>query len=252
MNTLSKTLVPFALLAAWSAAQSQETARVISSTPVIQQVTVPRQVCTETPVVMQGQRSGVGTVVGAVTGGIIGSQVGNGSGQAIATAIGVIGGAILGDQIEGDPAPVVRTASSCTQQVTYENRVVGYNVVYEYAGRQYTTQMNSDPGSQLNIQITPTASQMQVYTTPAPPAPVLTQTPVQVRTYPPVIVAPIHRPPVYYAPPAYYSPPVYGLPAVNFRWEQGGHYGGFHGRGNGYGRHRGHGNEGDGFPGRWR
>ena len=146
MNTLTKTLAPLALLAVWPAVQSQEVARVISSTPVIQQVTVPRQICTETPVAMRGQRSGVGSVVGAVTGGIIGSQVGNGSGQAIATAIGVIGGAILGHQMEGEPAPVVRSVSSCTQQIKYENQIIAYNVLYEYAGRQYNTQMNTDPG----------------------------------------------------------------------------------------------------------
>lgn len=250
MKTLSKTLAPLALVAIGPAVQSQEFARVISSTPVIQQITVPRQVCTETPVLVQGQRSGVGSVVGAVTGGLIGSQIGSGSGQAISTVIGVIGGAIIGDRIEGESAPVVRTTSSCTQQITYENRVVAYNVVYEYAGRQYTTQTSSDPGSHLNIQITPTASQTQVYTTPAPPAPVVTHTPVQARTYPPVIVAPVHRPPVYYNPPVYYTPPVYGLPAVNFRWESGDHHG--RGRGHGHERHRGHGHHGDGFPGRWR
>lgn len=244
MNTLSKTLAPLALMALWPAAHSQEMARVISSTPVIQQVTVPRQVCAETPVVIQGQRSGVGTVAGAVTGGIIGSQIGNGSGQAIATAIGVISGAILGDRIEGEPAPVVRTARSCSPQVAYENRVVGYNVVYEYAGRQYTTQMDSDPGSHLNIQVTPAASQMQVYTTPAPPAPVVTNTPVPVRTYPPVIVAPIYRPPVYY------NPPVYGLPAVNFRWDFGGHHG--RGHGHGHGHRQGYGYHGNGSQGHWR
>ena len=250
MSTLSKTLAPLALVAVWPAAQSQEMARVISSTPVIQQITVPRQVCAETPVVLQGQRSGVGTVVGAVTGGIVGSQVGKGSGQAVATVIGVIGGAILGDQIEGEPTPEVRTATRCSPQVTYENRVVGYHVVYEYAGRQYTTQTNSDPGPYLNIQITPTAHQMRVYTTPAPPAPVVTHTPVQVQTYPPVVVAPIHRPPAYYGPPAHYNPPVYGLPAANFRWDFGGHHGRGHGKG--HGRHRGQGHHGDASTGRWR
>jgi uncharacterized protein YcfJ len=246
MNKLSKLIAPLALLAVWPAAQSQEMARVIASTPIIQQVTVPRQVCTETPVVMQRQRSGAGAVVGALAGGMIGSQIGNGSGQTAATAIGMIGGAILGNQIESESAPVVRTATNCTQQVTYENRVVAYNVVYDYAGRQYTTQMSNDPGSHLNIQVTPTASQMQVYTTPIPPAPVVTHAPIHVRTYPPVIVTPVHRPPVYYNPPLHHNSPVYGLPTVNFRWESGGH----HGRGHGHPRRHGH--HGDGHPGRWR
>jgi hypothetical protein len=235
-----KTLLPLALIAAWPLAQSQEIARVVSSTPITQQVTVPRQICSDTQVLVQQPRSGAGAAVGAITGGILGSQMGDGSGRAVATVIGIIGGAVLGDQLAGEPAPAVRTATSCTQQVTYENRVVGYDVVYEYAGRQYTTQMNSDPGTQLTIQITPTNADMQVYTTPAPPPPVIVQAPVQARNYPPVVVTPAYRPPVYY------SPPGYGLPTVNFRWGRGGY------EGHGYGRGRGHGHHDRGFPGRWR
>ncbi len=240
MKNLVKTLAPLALIAAWPAAHSQEMARVLSSTPVIQQVTVPRQICTETQILVQQRRSGVGAAMGALAGGILGNQVGDGSGRTVATAIGMIGGAILGDQLEGEPAPVARTADSCTQQVTYENRVVGYNVVYEYAGRQYTTQMNSDPGSHVSIQVTPTNTDMQVYTTPPPPPPVVVQAPPQARIYPPVVVTPAHRPPMYY------SPPVYGLPTVNFHWGRAGHDGYHHGHG------RGHRHHDNGFPGRWR
>lgn len=246
MKNKLKIFLPLALIAAGPLAQSQETARVVSSTPITQQVTVPRQVCSETQILVQQPRSGAGITVVAITGGILGSQMGSGSGRTLTTAMGIIGGAILGDQLEGEPAPVVRTANSCTQHITYENRVVGYNVVYEYAGRQYTTQMNSDPGSQLTIQVIPTNTDMQVYTTPAPPPPVVVQAPVQVRTYPPVVVTPAYRPPVYYSPQVYYSPPAYGVPTVNFRWDRGGY------EGHDYGRGRGHGHHDRGFPGRWR
>ena len=231
-------VLPLALITAWPLAHSQEIARVVSSTPITQQVTVPRQVCSQTQILVQQPRSGAGATVGALTGGIIGSQFGRGSGRTAATAIGVISGAILGDQLEGEPAPVTRTATNCTQQITYENRVVGYNVVYEYAGRQYTTQMNSDPGSQLTIQVTPTNSDTQVYTTPAPP--VVVQAPVQVQNYPPVVVTPVYRPPVYY------SPPMYGGPTISFRWGRGGYDGHDYGRGRWYGHHD------DDHQGRWR
>jgi len=239
MKNPVKTLIPLALLAAWLPAQSQEMARVVSSTPIVQQVTVPRQVCSETQILVQQPRSGAGAVMGALAGGVLGNQVGGGSGRDVATAIGVIGGAILGDQLEGEPAPVARTANTCTQQISVEHRVVGYNVVYEYAGRQYTTQMNNDPGSQLSIQVTPANVDSQVYATPAPP-PVIVQALPQTRIYPPVVVAPSYRPPVYY------SPPVYGLPPINFHWGRAGHDGHNHGQGR---RHRHHDH---GFPGRWR
>ncbi len=246
MKNQLKTFLPLALIAAWPLAQSQEVASVVSSTPITQQVTVPRQVCSESQVLVQQPRSGAGSAVGAIAGGILGSQMGAGSGRTVTTVLGVIGGAILGDQLEGESAPVARTMKSCTQQVTYENRVVGYNVVYEYAGRQYSTQMNSDPGSQLIIQVTPSNTDMQVYTTPAPPPPVVVQAPIQTRNYPPVVVTPVYRPQVNYNPPVYYNPPAYGVPTVSFRWGRGGHDGHHHERGHRHERHN------ESFPGRWR
>lgn len=37
----------------------------------------------------------------------------------------------------------------------YENRTVAYNVVYEYAGKQYAVQMPNDPGPSIQLQLTP-------------------------------------------------------------------------------------------------
>jgi outer membrane lipoprotein SlyB len=48
----------------------------------------------------QGQASGAGVVIGAIVGGVAGSQVGGGSGQDIATVAGAIGGALLGNSVE--------------------------------------------------------------------------------------------------------------------------------------------------------
>lgn len=44
--------------------------------------------------------AGVGTVGGAVVGGVLGNQVGSGSGRKAATIAGAIGGAIAGNQID--------------------------------------------------------------------------------------------------------------------------------------------------------
>jgi uncharacterized protein YcfJ len=149
-------------------AVAQETGRVISSTPVIQQVAVPRQVCTNTQVATQGQKSGAGALMGAIAGGTVGNNVGAGSGRTAATMLGVLGGAILGDKVEGAPAPEVRTVQNCTNQVFYENRTTGYHVVYEFAGKQYTVQMPTDPGPTVRLQITPVAAP-PVTTYPATP-----------------------------------------------------------------------------------
>ena len=95
--------------------------------------------------------------MGAIAGGAIGNQIGNGSGRALATMAGLIGGAVMGDKIEGPSAPEVHNVQTCSQQMTYENRTMAYNVVYEYAGKQYTVQMPQDPGPTVRLQITPMA-----------------------------------------------------------------------------------------------
>jgi uncharacterized protein YcfJ len=138
--------------------QAQEVGRVISSTPMIQQVAVPRQVCTNEQVVVQGQKSGAGAAMGAIAGGVVGNSVGQGSGRAASTMLGLFGGAILGEKIEGPANPEVRQVQNCTQQTLYENRTMAYTVVYEFAGKQYTVQMPSDPGPTVRLQITPMPS----------------------------------------------------------------------------------------------
>jgi uncharacterized protein YcfJ len=137
--------------------QAQEVGKVISSTPIIQQVAVPRQVCNNQQVVTEGQKSGAGAAMGAIAGGAIGNSMGQGSGRAAATMLGLFGGAILGDKIEGPSTPEVRNVQNCSQQMFYENRTMAYNVVYEYAGKQYTVQMPQDPGPTVRLQITPMA-----------------------------------------------------------------------------------------------
>ena len=40
----------------------------------------------------------------------------------------------------------------CSTQMIYESRAVGYNVVYEHAGKRYTVQLPQDPGATLRLQ----------------------------------------------------------------------------------------------------
>ena len=203
-------------LASAGAAQAQdEQGRVISSTPVVQQIVVPRQVCQEQVVTVPGQKSGAGAIVGGIAGGALGNAVGNGNGRALATMIGLVGGAVLGNNIEGGSQDRTETVQQCSTQNFYENRTVAYNVVYEYAGRQYTTQMPQDPGPFVRLSVTPVfnppppppsryAPPPQVYYQPAAPvvSRVVVGTPfyrvgsvspgVYVNSYPPITVQPMH------------------------------------------------------------
>ncbi len=47
-----------------------------------------------------GSGIGVGTIVGAVVGGLLGHQVGSGTGQTVATVAGAAGGAYVGHELE--------------------------------------------------------------------------------------------------------------------------------------------------------
>ena len=179
-----KTTVLLALLAgtagvcsAQNAAQGtpQEMGRVISSTPMVSQVGVPRRVCTNESVPTQSQKSGAGAVMGGLAGGAIGNAIGGGGGRAAATVLGIFGGAILGDRIEGGGQTQYQTVQNCTSQTFYENRTTSYNVVYEYAGKQYSVQMPNDPGPFVRLQITPVGATQypgapapQFYGTPPP------------------------------------------------------------------------------------
>lgn len=160
-------------------------ARVISSSPVMSQVAVPRQVCYDELRQEPAHSSGAGAIVGAIAGGAMGNSVGKGTGRAVATGLGVILGAAIGDRIENDGRPgVMRTVQRCEQQTSYQNQVVGYNVVYEYGGQRYSTQMQHQPGSTIPINVTVNPTDDRGYRYEAP----------QVYQSAPVVVAP----PTYY------------------------------------------------------
>jgi uncharacterized protein YcfJ len=216
---------------------------VISVTPIVQQVAVPRQVCYDEQVAVQRPPSGAGALVGAIAGGAFGHAIGSGAGQAAATAIGAFGGAVVGNNVEavGQPAQV-HTARRCTTQSAYEDRTTAYNVVYEYAGRQYSAQMRQDPGPyvQVQVQVAPDGAMAQPqYPAPAVsrPAPVYVERPVY-QGYPEPVYQtyPAPGPAVYYGPG--YAPLGVGL-AIGALIGYGAHYGSGGYYGNGW--HGGHG-----------
>ena len=126
--------------------------RVISSTPVVQQVAVPRQVCNQQiaagPAAHVGRRRRDGRHRRRPA-----RQHGRRRlGRAAATGVGVVAGAAVGNNIERRNQYAAQPARSARTQTTYENRTVGYNVQYEYAGKQYNVQMPYDPGPTVKLQ----------------------------------------------------------------------------------------------------
>lgn len=224
-------------LGAQAQTASQDVGRVISSTPIISQVAVPRQVCAQEVVQVQNQipatKSGGGALMGGIAGGALGNAVGQGSGRAAATIIGIFGGAILGDRIEGgSPAQVAttqQTVNRCSTQNMLENRTTAYQVVYEYAGKQYSVQLPNDPGPTIPLQIAPAV--------PVLPAPTAPRVMSQAEPVPTVITdATVYQPYVVAAPVVVAPPPVYYYPNPVFSTSLiiGGRIGHGHGHGHGH------------------
>ncbi len=101
MRTTLAACVALALTAMGAnAADYTDTAQVISSSPIIERVTEPRQECTTdtTAAPQPKERSVAAPILGGVTGAVIGRQVGGGSGRDVATAAGAVAGTVIGDR----------------------------------------------------------------------------------------------------------------------------------------------------------
>ena len=195
---MKKTAIVTALVICALPAFAQEQGRVLSSTPIVQQVGIPQQVCGNETVYSGSRNTGAGAVMGAIAGGAAGNAIGKGHGRTAATALGVIGGAVLGNQIEGSGQPQYQNVQRCTTETYYENRTVGYNVVYEYAGRQYTTRTQNDPGRWIPLSVQPTGQTYSTQPDPYAQQGVYSQPGVVTSTYP---VQPVYQQPTYVTPP---------------------------------------------------
>lgn len=221
------------LAAAGAANAQEEVGRVISSTPVVQQVPVQRQVCNQQMAAVPQPTSGAGAVIGGIVGGLLGNTVGGGFGRAAATGVGVVAGAAVGNSLEQRDQYAAQPVTQCGTQTSYENRTVAYNVQYEYAGKTYNVQMPYDPGPTVKLQVQPEVSSappadagVQTIATTQQPVysqqPVYAQQPVYVQQTPSVVY-PAYSYPYAYGP--YYGRPYWYPPvslSLGYVWHGGG------------------------------
>jgi len=85
-------------------------AEVLGVEPVKEVIKTPREVCKDVTVTrqkpVQDQHRIAGTAVGAVVGGLLGNQVGGGSGKKIATVAGAVGGGYAGNHRQKQKTPL--------------------------------------------------------------------------------------------------------------------------------------------------
>ncbi|MGP1629719.1 MAG: beta/gamma crystallin-related protein [Giesbergeria sp.] len=92
-------------------------------------------------------------VVGALLGGVLGHQVGGGTGKDIATAGGVIAGAVIGSRLGGN-AGNTQTAPQDVQrceEVPSRARTEYWDVTYTFRGQEHRVQMTAPPGPTITV-----------------------------------------------------------------------------------------------------
>lgn len=113
-----------------------------------------------------GAGSNIATVIGGIVGAAIGSQVGGGSARYATAAIGSMVGGMAGREIYEAGQRERYTARSGTVRVcdpepyggyrsspVSDSRVAGYDVTYEYAGRQFHTRTDYHPGDRIRVRV---------------------------------------------------------------------------------------------------
>lgn len=126
-------------------------------------VSVPVEQCHEAEVAYHEpsrRHSATPTILGAVIGGALGNAVGSGKRN---KQVGAVVGAVLGGSIGKDigrnhrhgERVRYRTEEVCevTRETREEERFVGYDVSYVYAGTTYKTRMRKDPGEFIRVRV---------------------------------------------------------------------------------------------------
>ena len=139
-----------------------EWANVVEKEPVIRIIRKPVQeeVCWQEEVYREvpRSRSRAPVVVGAILGGIIGNQFGGGSGRDAMTLAGAaLGGSIAKDsQRRHNPQNFYASLEDrcgLNTNWTETEKIIGWDVVYEYKGETYLTRMQDEPGDRIQVQL---------------------------------------------------------------------------------------------------
>ena len=163
-----KIAAPFlltALAAPTFATDYRDSAPVVSSVPVYQTVSEPQQQCwTESITSYQERRSPSRAILGGLTGGLLGSTIGRGNGRVASAAVGAAIGALVGDHLgnrDNSAVAVTRPIQRCQTAQNYRQVLTGYQVTYNYNGRDTTVVLPYDPGPRVTVEISVPGSAAQ-------------------------------------------------------------------------------------------
>ena len=133
-------------------------AQVVNVEEIKEMVNTPREVCEDVAVTrkapVKDEHKIAGTAIGAVVGGVLGNQVGGGSGKKLATVAGAAAGGYAGNKVQGnmqDNDTYTTTERRCNTVTDSHENVVGYNVTYMLGDKEGKVRMDKEPGSRIPL-----------------------------------------------------------------------------------------------------
>ncbi|MBT9528585.1 MAG: glycine zipper 2TM domain-containing protein, partial [Pseudomonas sp.] len=87
-------------------------------------------------------------------GGLLGNQIGGGTGKKVATVAGAAAGGYAGNQVQGNMQAndtYTTTETRCSTVTDTSEKVVGYDVKYQIGDKVSQVRMDRDPGTQIPL-----------------------------------------------------------------------------------------------------
>ncbi len=135
-----------------------EFADVLAVEPVTETTKTPREVCRDVVVNEQAPVKDpnriAGTAIGAVAGGLLGHQIGKGTGRDVATIGGAVAGGYAGHQVQKgmqEKDTVTRTETRCKTVYESHTQTVGYDVRYRLGEKEGMVRMDRQPGPRIPV-----------------------------------------------------------------------------------------------------
>lgn len=146
-------------------------AEVIAVDAVTETVKIPREECREIAVQarapVQDEHRVAGTALGAIAGGLLGNQVGGGSGKTLATVAGAAAGGYAGNRAQKsmqESDTVTRMETRCQTVNDTETRTLGYDVRYRLDDKEGVVRVAQPPaGNRIPVE----DGQLKIETLPA-------------------------------------------------------------------------------------
>ncbi|MCK5666941.1 MAG: glycine zipper 2TM domain-containing protein [Thiotrichaceae bacterium] len=138
--------------------KAPEFAQVSNIEELTETINTPREVCEDVPITrkaaVKDKHKIAGSALGAVVGGLLGNQVGGGSGKKIATIAGAAAGGYAGNQVQGnmqDNDTYTTTERRCHTVTDSHQKIIAYKVTYSIGEEVSTIRMDKKPENRIPL-----------------------------------------------------------------------------------------------------